>query len=440
MVPATASRRRRPGGVLSCLAWLFKVDCDMRRKPYTRRWLSILAAAWVAGGLLSACDRSEQDESGYFTANEQPDPPQARAESPDQQSTSRETRSSGVDSQDDPKAPRVLPRTNELPGWVKVKPVQVAGPAELEKFLSDERLVKALRTFQLEQISVCGYEWPGATADVLFFEAGTPTDAFGIFSLLTQRGGHQVRPVDGTIRVIEAGTDAWKMLAWQGKTCLLLRFPGSVTTPAMNAVGQLCNRIVFGVPSADAPLIMQVIPQDRLADAKVWAVRSTTALRAVPDVKMAQVSTSDLDSRLGLTGDAWLWIAAVRPPRVAPLSAAESQESESGTTGLAASPVLSDDVPNMIWVVQYADAASAIAAHQRYEQALAAPQTDLDRNTRVEPVRGTYLAGTWTMDVDATYPLLRPLAQTLPLPMPEIVAGTAAPASGPAAVESAPAR
>ena len=208
----------------------------------------------------------------------------------------------------------------------------------------------------------------------------------------------------------------------------------------MNAVGQLCNRIVFGVPSADAPLIMHVIPQDRLADAKVWAVRSTAALRVVPDVKMAQVSTSDLDSRLGLTGDAWLWIAAVRPPRVAPLSAAESQESESGTTGLAASPVLSDDVPNMLWVVQYADATSAIAAHQRYEQALAAPQTDLDRNTRVEPVRGTFLAGTWTMDVDVTYPLLRPLAQTLPLPMPEIVAGSAAPASGPAAVESAPAR
>ncbi len=397
----------------------------------------MLGGALLAAGLLPACDRSEEDESGYFTGYEQPAEPASPDATAEPQPAPGAPRVAGVDLQDHPKAPRSLPKSNDLPGWVKTKPVQVVPPADLDTLLRDERLATALRTFQLEQAAACSYEWPGATADVLFFEAHTPTDAFGVFSLLTQRGGHQVRSEDRSIRVIEVATDAWKMLAWQGKTCLLLRFPGSVTTPAMNAVAQLCNRIVFSVPAADAPLMLQIIPPDRLMDTKVWVVRSTAALRAVLDVKMAQVSTSELDARLGLTGDVLLWIGAVHPPRIEPLPTGEPDVDGAASGGLPAVSPLSDDAPNMLWVAQYQDAASASAAYQQYQQALADPKTDLDRNTQVEPPHGQFLAGTWTMDLEATYPLLRSLVQALPAPMPAISGGSAAPASGPAATEAA---
>lgn len=378
--------------------------------------------ALIVHPLAMGCRRSETEESATVPTN-LPTIDSAIAESSAPPKESSTISRPGVDEDDDPAAPRSLPKTGELPNWVKTKPVVILKPDRYAEAIKDQTMVKALSTFQIDRVAICGYENSDVATDVLMIETVTPSDAYGIFELLAKRGGHTVLTADHSVRAMEVGASTWNMLAWQGKMCLRLSFPASAETE-LNAVAQLCNRIVFSVPAADPPLMLRMMSKESATRAKVWVVRKTSALRAASDFKVNGIAAAGLDGRLGLTGQELLWIASVQ---AVPGSASEESGGQDDKPAL--SSLTLDDSPNLMWVAEYQNPEAAQAAYERYKEAMAGSGTDLDRNTKLEPSQGRFLAGTWTMDLETRLPLLPWLMKSLPGEAPGSAAS--APAGNP---------
>jgi hypothetical protein len=250
----------------------------------------------------------------------------------------------------------------------------------------------------------------------------SPEDAFGLFSVITRQAGLRVRPEDGmmierrtsasSLRSEHSGSktvepqaaDAFTVTGWQGNHCLVVSMRGSTTDDQQRRADWLARRILFGLPSADPPFILRAIPPALLADGKVWMVRKTEALRHTALPALARVAAAGLDDVLGLAGREKLWIAAVGK-RATDLASSVAPASR---------PAGPPSTAHLVWIVQYADDAPARQAYQRYQQVLASPGTDLDRQTVLREPRGCYLAGSWTAAGESADPLLSALMDILP--------------------------
>jgi len=285
-----------------------------------------------------------------------------------------------------------------LAGWTKIEPIQ---QASLEGIRLGPRwdpatLAACLATFPIDRIWTCAYASRQGKASVVFFETPGPLDAFGLFSVLTQKPGVTARPEDGTMLESRVSDDTVDVIGWQGKVCVFVRASGFGDAERLPSTERLARRILFSIPWADPPLIMRAMPRTMLADSKIRMVRRTRALRIATE-ELRHVAEAELDDVLGLTGRELLWIAAIEKP-------ADTQ----------AAPERGNSSRNIVWIAEYPDIQSTRRAFDRYQRRLTEPTTDLDRRTEVRAPHGRYVIGTWTAGAEKAAPVLPALLDMLP--------------------------
>ncbi len=291
----------------------------------------------------------------------------------------------GVDAQDDPAAPRALPKSDVLREWVKTKPVRVAGAEAMGELVGAEA-ASAARFYKIERAARCGYESAAARADVTLIEAATPEDAFGLFGLMTQSPG-ELNAVDGSVRAREERDGRVELSAWQGNAFVRVSCEAKAGGEAAESCADPFERIVFDLRSAEPPLLFQAVPAERRGQSRLWLVRTTEALRETEEPVLRGLDAAAMDARLGLDGQAWLSVAAVQ--------------------------VSAEERPNVLWLAEYGDAAAAQAAYARYQKALEAPSNALDGNTMVDEPYGRRLAGSWTADQESLQNFLKSMRSML---------------------------
>jgi hypothetical protein len=353
----------------------------------TMRTLTMAGVLLALVGLASGCERKPDEPSSG---------PESReggplADGPSDNASAEEAKPArrlvSTDHEDAPDAPRALPKSDQVRGWIKTEPVRVYAAEDIGNVFADPPRKKALSTFHLRQIARCGYQQEDTTAAMLFIEAATPEDAFGVFSVMTAQPG-ALHP-DGTIRAVERIGGAVVISGWQGNVYARLRCmsPPGQETP-VEECEKLLVRTLFTVPSADAPWLLRALQSEKNETAKLWLARSTAALGMVEHPLFRQIDSMAMDRRLGLKGAELLAVALVR---VAP-----------------------DEPPNIVWLVHYETAADAQAAGQRYEEALESASGPLDANTIVDDPQGAFLIGSWTAGQESIQNLLRTLRSILP--------------------------
>lgn len=319
-----------------------------------------------------------------------------------------------ADEKDAPDAPYGLPASDEVPGWIKTDPIRVVTGNGMTKYLPDVALAEIARAFNGLRLARCTYtrqlspeQDPQAVcrAEVWYFEAADPLDAFGLFSLMSHERGLSVRWQDGSMRERRDEEDRHVLLAWQGTACVRI-----VTDECPKAgdgepdhLEHLMDRIIFYLPAAEPPVLMRALPAEWRNNSKVWVVRDPSALRWADDVRVRDLPPAELASRLGLTGKPVLMIASIQ---------AGASENDSPDTTRGTQP--NTTAPLLIWVVQYPHEHQAWEAYRRYEVVVAEGRSSRDRATRLlEPV-GPFLAGTWTADREHSLAALAKLRELLP--------------------------
>jgi hypothetical protein len=363
----------------------------MRRTTFTR--IAAGTAGWLvclAGGAWIGCDRTQTPTTQAARSASQPT---ATAPTP-------------ADDQDDPRAPRALPDSNDVAGWIKTRPIRVTGsdrPSQLMLLIPQPERRQTVQQYRPDRVSACTYEADDITADVLFLEMADPDDAFGLFSVWTSCLGKTIDAA-GMMFEINRNQEGYNIVGWQGTTCLAINVTAPSRQDADKPAEQLARHILFNMPSTDPPFILRAIPSALLTNGKVWMVHRTAALTSSPVPLLADVAAAGLDEVLGLTGAEKLWIAALGQRSPSPTAADSPPNTASGPTALS----------HVIWIVRYAEATDAGRAFARYQQKLASPRTGLDHRTLVREPCGTYLAGSWTADAEAANPVLPTLIDMLP--------------------------
>jgi hypothetical protein len=305
----------------------------------------------------------------------------------------------GADAQDDPQAPRSLPDTNDLPGWIKSEPIHRVQPDQLPMARRNPAVADALRAFPIDRAWACAYSLNHVSVALTLVETSDPLDAFGLFSVFTRQPGIGVRSPDRTFLEHARTAGGATVAGWQGKVYMQLEASGFKNADEGKPVDDLARKILFSSPAADTPLIMRAIPRKMMLNGKVWMVRRTAVLGTTLD-ELKRIATAGLDATLGLTGHEKCWLAAVE------------KQPETQTADRAPSERVS--TKHLIWIVEYTNEDDARTAHARYRQRLSSPATELDRDTRVCEPQGPYLAGTWTAGTETTAPLLPDLVEGLP--------------------------
>lgn len=293
------------------------------------------------------------------------------------------------DVEDDPDAPRAFPRTGDVQGWTKARPVEVLPADRLAGLVERAPTDAALGGFRFERLARAGYESSHASADVLLGEAARPEDALGVYSIINAGADCAPRD-DGSLRAsTPAGrdTDTLTLTAWQGTgfvhiTCVVEEPSGERDCQA------LLSRTVFGLPLAEQPLLMRAVREIQHEVCTLWIVRSAAPLQQQENPRLRQIEPAVLDSRLGLNGDVILSVVAVEQ-----------------TEGAA---------PIIIWLAEYPADEESRAAADRYASALQSDSHPLDAVTYLGSPRGRYLIGTWTADQQAAPELVRMLEEVFP--------------------------
>ncbi|HSW44270.1 MAG TPA: hypothetical protein VLM89_01730 [Phycisphaerae bacterium] len=349
-------------------------------------WLiGIICVLWIA------CDRDDTTPTQTATPASRPTTATAPAPVP-------------ADSRDDPAAPRALPSSDDLPGWVKIEPIRVVDPARIDTLITDASVLQAARAYRLDRCAGCTYASPPIRATTLLFELTDSDEAFGLFSVLTRRAGLRPRPEDGMMIEHRRSGDRTTTVGWQGRTCLVLDAAQATGEDHIQSVDLLARRILFSVPASDPPFIMRAIPGAKLANGKVWMVRRTSTLNSTALPALTRIASAGLDDVLGLTGEPRLWIAAL----------GESADPQTPTAEPAFSETLLPSSEHLVWLIRYDDDAAARRAFERYQQHLLAGDADHRRRTILSEPRGPFLAGSWTATAEAAAPLLPTLLDMLP--------------------------
>jgi hypothetical protein len=294
----------------------------------------------------------------------------------------------GKDAEDHPDAPRALPRSSEVQGWIKMQAVEVAGGEEMTQFVEDPAVRRVLAPFKFARLARATYRCPNAAAEVLLAEGVAPEDALGAFSL-ANGGAPCATRVDGSLQASLPGDGKAVLIAWQGNAFLRLEYTLEQEA-GLRDCERLASRTVFGLPMTEPPLLMRAVKEVPQEHCQCWFVRSAAVLRQQDNPRLRQIDPAALDSRLGLGGDAVLSVVAVEPTRGA--------------------------APIIIWLAEYATADEAKGAADRYTRAISSAPQGLDAVTHVGEPRGRFVIGTWTADQEAARNMVNMLREVLPEP------------------------
>ncbi len=345
-----------------------------------------IVALLLAGGLAfhAGC---EKQRIGNATAPAAAAPPAVSsepAEEPPGEVVPRPT-----DAEDAASAPRALPRSSELVGWIKTEPVRVASGNEVARFVDDDRIMRVLRGYAVQQAARCTYRSADATARVLLIEMASPADAFGAFSMLYPHAGCTVRE-DGSLYVRTNTQDGVSLAACQGGLVVQVQGTAKDAERGMKDCDRLVARIIFSVPAADPPLLVQAVREMQASQCELWMVRKTSPLNRLDHALLRKLDAAKVDSRLGLTGEATLSVVSI--------AAAE------------------DGAPTVMWLAEYPTAQAAQAAAERYRQATQPAEDVLDKSTLMGAATGRVLVGTWTAEQEIARDMVRSLTQILSKP------------------------
>lgn len=296
-----------------------------------------------------------------------------------------------ADAGDAPGSPAYLPTSEAVSDWVKHEPVRVAPASNALDLLGGE-LAERLRFFRYTRVARCGYARYIAgqlvTVDVQAIEADSPSDAYGIMSVLAEGG--IVEPIGGETRV--ATTTAGGVYScWQGKVCLRLICRGDCEA-AYESVERLLMQITAGIHREDLPQLMEAIPLDGGIPAKRWLVRriESLPLDSIACVKPNEIE--EISKLLGLGPESLMCVAAYRAP--------EAKQD------------------NVVWLVQYSDATTSAAAYERYMRRLEAGDGGVWESTNLMPPHGRHLIGTWTVAEESMQYVMPRIEQLLPVAGP----------------------
>jgi hypothetical protein len=294
----------------------------------------------------------------------------------------------GADADDDPGQPRALPRTGQVAGWVKTRAVSTAPAGRLADLIKDPDVLAVVKAFQVKSLASCRYNQQITSAEVVFIETASPADAFGLVSVLVPEPA-ELLPADRSVRAVHVGNADMRMAAQQGKVCVLVDVSGRVETESVRrASRRLMDNILFTLPAADPPLLMQVIPQPQQASTKLWLVRDMTVLAKTVHPLIQRVATRSVNQTLGLSGDATIAIAAV--------------------------PATEEEPAHLIWLAEYPTPDAAKAAYGRCKATTRPASSSGELHLTVLEPKGSRLAGVWTEQTGTASRLLKSLHDALP--------------------------
>jgi hypothetical protein len=286
-------------------------------------------------------------------------------------------RAEGVDAQDDPASPSALPRSDEVAGWIKTRPVRTALADELDVLIADADRISRLKPYRIKLVATCGYTHGDTTADVVMVQTHTAEDAFGVFSVEAPYAMHSA--AGGAMRADEG--QGQRRHAWKGRT--YLRVDGD----ASDAGRELLSRILFALPDAERPPEAELFAAWDDVTPRRWVVRSAVSLVGLESTRSLTVP-EHADDLLGLTPDSLLVVAAYATP------ASKSA--------------------NTLWLVRYQSNAAARKAYQRYRKHIDQAVDAASAETMITEPKGRFLLGTWTAGAESVAHYLPRIHATLP--------------------------
>lgn len=287
---------------------------------------------------------------------------------------------------DDPDSPIAFPQSEDLQNWAKVAPVRTATPSEAGKLLNEDDLVRLIRTFHTKKVATSTYQHVQGRARVLFVEAQEPEDAFGLFSLLAPQ--EWAFAPDRSIRSEKLKDQVKTVYGWQGRSFVRIRLSGPLSKETNGTLDRILDHLLFFAPSEDPPILVRLLPPEKLARSKIWVVRELKALRLADIHPLQDFELATLGERLQLNGQNLATIAAIETPR--------------------------DDGRNVIFIVRYATSTAAHHAYENYKKAMETDFIPLDKQTLPFEPKGKYFLGSWTAGPESIQGMLLQLRQTLP--------------------------
>lgn len=292
-----------------------------------------------------------------------------------------------MDDQDDPAAPRALPRSNEVQGWIKTAPIKVAAGQRIPVLVADQQMDSVLSGYRIEQVATCEYTSANATARALLVEAGSPEDAFGVFGMIEPHPGCSPQ-IDNSLRGVHRDGKTLVLTAWQGHTWVRFICTLSNEEAGTKDCERLLSRTLFAVVADEPPILVRAVQDVKMEHCDLWLVRSATMLTKLDQPTLRRIDSVAVNERLGLSRDTTLSVVTIQQA--------------------------ADSVPLVFWLAEYPTADAAKAAADRYGQALKALAGGLDGQTLVGPVKGRIVVGTWSADQEAGRNLVKMLGQALP--------------------------
>jgi len=287
------------------------------------------------------------------------------------------------DDMDDPTSPPYLPKSNVVGTWLKHRAVRVAMPGQLAQLFAER--AAQLEPFRIKQAASCVYRRivneEAELAYVELIETYTPDDAFGVLSI--QCTASETLPLGQLTRVDT--TAGYHLHGWKGSFYVHVYGASEAEPTFRQSLNDLLARIVFEMPAASPPALLQALPQPNAIPAKQWLVRSTVSLAAPGAAEVPVPDAVRVNQVLQLDKDTPLVIAAYDQP---------------GLPG-----------PNYVWFVRYAAPDQARQAYDRYRAAIEQAAVDSSlANTLLAAPQGSFLLGSWTADRESlmhVLPLLR---------------------------------
>lgn len=205
-----------------------------------------MVATFIA---VAGCDRQPKPEADSDLQ------PTATATAPGESSDASSPRA--VDAQDAPEAPRALPRSSEVQGWVKTGAVKVGSGDQISAYVQDAELASILGGYRFQQVANAEYTSPHAKAVVFMARGVTPEDALGAFSVVSDGADCATRN-DGSLRLSQVDGDNATFTGWQGND--FIRVDCSTERPeGLKDCERLLGRTIFGLASAEPPLLMRAV-------------------------------------------------------------------------------------------------------------------------------------------------------------------------------------
>jgi hypothetical protein len=293
----------------------------------------------------------------------------------------------GRDSEDDPKAPVSLPKTEGNGSWVKKEPVRVFAASDLAKVLPADA-ARRCEYFRVKSIARCVYGLKRtdsnlAMAEVVLIETPTVEDAYGLLTCLSN--SLQTFRIGGETRVDRSS--GLSLHCWQGRCYLRVsvRETGTETSEEMiRLLVHICEKI----PHENPPPILSAFPSEGRRQGKLWLARHLASIPPDAIELGYSLDLQEVSAVLGLGRDTLICVASYDVPN-APR-------------------------PNTVWVAEYPSVKAAADAYARYNRLITQGTDPIAISASILPAQGTYMAGTWTAEEESMQYMLPRIGKLLP--------------------------